>query len=290
MTNVSYYIHNLEPVIFHITGPLAVRWYGLSYLAGFIAAYILLLHLSRKGLFPVPKEQVQNLVVLTGFIGVFIGGRLGYCLFYGLDDWLRDPLFPLKVWQGGMASHGGMIGVILTLYFYARKHGHRFLDLTDNFACVVPVGIFFGRLANFINGELWGRVTRVPWAVIFPQEAGLHSPKEWNMYYIQDLVAQGVLHPRHPSQLYEAFGEGLLLFGVLWALRFSRFSRRSGVLSAAFLIVYAIARILAEFVREPDSTVYFGWLTRGQALSFFMFIVAAVLILFVRHRSTTDPA
>lgn len=277
MTNSSWYVHSLDPVLVHLHGPLAVRWYGLSYLAGFVAAYFLLRHLSRKKRFPAPPAELQNLVVMTGFIGVFVGGRLGYCLFYGLDEWLADPLYPLKVWQGGMASHGGMIGVIAYLAWYARKHRYRFLDLTDGFACVVPVGLLFGRLANFINGELWGRITNVPWAVVFPQEAGLFDPDRWTRADIHRLLQAGLLHPRHPSQLYEAFGEGLVLIAALWALRHSRWSRRPGTLSAAFLALYAIARIAVEFVREPDSAIYFGWMTKGQLLSLFMFVVAAIV-------------
>lgn len=260
---LSYWTHNLNPVIFPIAGPLAVRWYGMAYLLGFLGGWLILRHLSRRGEFAIPPDELSNFIVHIAVFGVFLGGRLGYVLFYAWDTFLNDPLFTFRVWEGGMASHGGMLGVMAVVFWTARKRKVSFWNLTDGLALAAPVGLFFGRLANFINGELWGRPTDVSWAVIFPQA--------------NDVVPV----PRHPSQLYEAFGEGLLLFIALWLLRRTAWGKHEGVLSAAFLLLYAVARISTEFFREPDSTVYFGWLTKGQLYSSIM-ILAGIMILATR--------
>ncbi|MFA6173578.1 MAG: prolipoprotein diacylglyceryl transferase [Kiritimatiellales bacterium] len=254
------YVHHLNPVLFHIWGPLAVRWYGLAYLLGFLGGYLLLLRMSKRGEFAVPPQELGSFIIHIAIYGVFLGGRLGYVLFYAWDIFIRDPLFLFRVWEGGMASHGGMLGVFLVVLWTAWKKKYPFWNITDGLALVAPVGLFFGRIANFINGELWGRATDVPWAVIFP-------------------LAEDVPPvPRHPSQIYEAFGEGLILFTALWLIRRTIRGKREGFLSATFLILYAVARIVSEFFREPDSTIYFGWLTKGQLYSSFM-ILAAVIIL-----------
>jgi len=257
---MTHWVHDLNPVIFNIAGPLAVRWYGLAYLFGFLGAYLLLQRASKRGEFQVPQKELSNFIVWIAIGGVFLGGRLGYVLLYSFKTFLRDPLFALRIWEGGMASHGGMLGVLAVLLWYAHRHRHSFWNLADQLAAVVPIGLFFGRIANFINGELWGRPANVPWAVIFPQA--------------DDVTPT----PRHPSQLYEAFGEGLVLFIVLQLIRRTSWGRRGGTVSAAFLLLYAAARISVEFFREPDNTVYFGWLTKGQLYSFFM-IAAALIIL-----------
>ncbi len=254
------YVHHLNPVIFQIWGPLAVRWYGLAYLLGFLGGYLLLLRMSKRGEFAVPPQDLGNFIVYLAIYGVFLGGRLGYVLLYAWDTFVHDPLFLFRVWEGGMASHGGMLGVFLVVLWTAWKKKYPFWNITDGLALVAPIGLFCGRIANFINGELWGRPTNVAWAVIFPQA--------------EDITPT----PRHPSQLYEAFGEGLLIFVALWLLRRTAWGKREGVLSAVFLILYAVARITSEFFREPDSTVYFGWLTKGQLYSSFM-ILGAVIIL-----------
>jgi phosphatidylglycerol:prolipoprotein diacylglycerol transferase len=247
-------------VVFHLWGPLAVRWYGLAYLAGFLGGYLLLRRLSKRGEFALPPEEISNFIVHVAIYGVFCGGRIGYVLFYAWETFLHDPLFLLRVWEGGMASHGGILGVIGVTLWTAWKKKISFWNLTDGLALVAPIGLFFGRLANFVNGELWGRPTLVSWAVIFPQ------------------AEDSVRTPRHPSQLYEAFGEGLLLFTALWLIRHTPWGKREGTLSAAFLILYAIARIASECFREPDSTIYFGWLTKGQLYSGVM-LVGAITIL-----------
>ena len=274
---MTYYIHNINPILFEIGGPLAVRWYGLSYLLGFIASILLLRHWSKRGEFEVPEKEVSNFVVLLAFFGVFIGGRLGYVFFYSFNTFLHDPLYAFRVWEGGMASHGGFIGVILFILWYARKNNHSFWNLTDNMAVTTSLGFAFGRLANFVNGELWGRTTSAKWGVIFPQELGLHYG-DYDLPAISSLVEAGQLVPRHPSQLYQAFTEGFLVFGIMMLLRCTPWGKRPGALSASYLVLYALARIAMEFFREPDSTIYFGWLTKGQLYSALMIVGAAVII------------
>ncbi len=274
---MTHYIHNINPIVFEIGGPLAIRWYGLSYLLGFVASIFLLRHWSRRGEFDVPEKEVSNFVVLLAFFGVFIGGRLGYVLLYGFGTFLSDPMYAFRVWEGGMASHGGFVGVILCILWYARKHKHSFWNLTDQMAATTSLGLAFGRLANFINGELWGRVSDVKWAVIFPQQLGMHYG-HYSQPEIEALVETGRLEARHPSQLYQAFTEGLLVFGIMMLLRNTKWGKQSGALSASYLILYALARISMEFFREPDNTIYFGWLTKGQLYSALMIIGAGVIL------------
>lgn len=274
---MTHYIHHINPILIHIGGPLAIRWYGISYLLGFVAAILMLRHWSKKGAFQVPLAEVSNFVVLLAFFGVFIGGRLGYTLLYGFSSFLQHPLSIFKVWEGGMSSHGGLIGVILFIFWYAKKNHYSFWNLIDNMACTAPLGFAFGRLANFINGELWGRVTTVKWGVIFPEVLGWNYG-QYTTDQIRVLVKNGELLPRHPSQLYQAAAEGFLVFVLMLSIRCTPWGKRPGALSASFLILYAIARISMEFFREPDSTIYFEWLTKGQLYSGLM-IVAALIIL-----------
>lgn len=274
---MPYYVHHFDPVLLHVAGPLAIRWYGLAYLFGFIAGWKLLIGFSRNGTFALPENEVGNFIMSIGIFGVLLGGRLGYALFYNLHETLADPLSLVQLWKGGMASHGGIIGVSCVLIWYARKHRVHLWNLADNLACVAPLGLMFGRLANFINGELWGRITTVSWAVIFPTEAGIPAGQRMETEQLRAMLDAGTLHPRHPSQLYEAAGEGLLLFVALMLIRRTPLGRRPGVLSAAFLTIYAAARIAGEFFREPDSTIYFGWMTKGQLFSLGMFIAAAIV-------------
>ncbi len=237
----------IDPVAVHL-GPLAIRWYGLAYAAGIFSAWWLMRSRVARPGSGWTEDQVGDFIFYAA-LGLVLGGRLGYVLFYNFSQYVRDPLAVFKVWQGGMSFHGGLIGALTAAALYARKTGKRFFEVTDRVAPVVPIGLFFGRIANFINGELWGAPTDLPWGVVFPDPAA------------GDI-------PRHPSQLYEALLEGLVLFAFLWI--FSRKPRPAGVVSGAFLIGYGVARFLVEFVRVPDAHLgylAFGWLTMGQVLT-----------------------
>jgi phosphatidylglycerol:prolipoprotein diacylglycerol transferase len=229
----------IDPVAFSI-GPLAVRWYGLMYLAGFAAAWWLGVSRIRKGLAPVTREAFDDLI-FYGVLGVILGGRLGYVLFYKPGYYAAHPLEIFYVWQGGMSFHGGLLGVMAAMAFAARKHRVDYLRLMDFVAPLCPLGLAAGRLANFINGELWGRATDLPWGMVF-RGAG---PE-----------------PRHPSQLYQFALEGLALFVVLWW--FSAKPRPRGQVSGLFLIGYGAFRFIAEFAREPDA--FLGLLALGLSM------------------------
>jgi len=258
---------SINPVAFHI-GSWPVHWYGLMYLIGLLAGWALLAwrirHLAVSGGAIINSEQLADLVFYTAF-GAIIGGRVGYLLFYDWSLFITHPLILFKVWEGGMSFHGGLLGVIIALWFYARKLGKSLVDLTDFIAPVVPIGLGAGRIGNFINGELWGRVTQVSWAMIFPS---------------------GGFLPRHPSQLYESFLEGLVLFCLLWI--YSRKPRPRGAVSALFLLGYGIFRFIVEFYREPDAHIGFlalGWMTEGQLLSLPMIILGVVMWVWSRRRA-----
>jgi phosphatidylglycerol:prolipoprotein diacylglycerol transferase len=230
---------NIDPIAISI-GPLAVRWYGLMYLLGFAAGWWLGNHRIRKGLAPVTRQQFDDLIFLA-VLGVILGGRLGYVLFYKPGYYLAHPIEIFYVWQGGMSFHGGLLGVMLAMVIAARKHRIEYLRLMDFVAPLVPLGIAAGRMGNFINGELWGRVTDVPWGMVFRGAGDA---------------------PRHPSQLYQFAGEGLALFFILWW--FSSKPRPKGQVSAVFLMGYGVLRFLAEFAREPDA--FLGYLALGMTM------------------------
>lgn len=246
----------IDPVALQI-GPVAIRWYGLMYLIGFASAWWL--GLKRKASLgsSTTDEQVSDLIFYCA-LGAILGGRLGYMLFYAWPELMHDPMSLFKIWQGGMSFHGGCAGVLLAAGYFAHKNKHTWLEVTDFVAPLVPIGLGAGRLGNFINGELWGRPSDVPWAIIFP--------------HVDEL-------PRHPSQLYECLLEGVILFIVLWW--FSSKPRPRGQISAAFLLGYSSARIFVENFREPDVQIGFLWhgLTMGQWLSVPM--VAFGLLLWV---------
>jgi len=235
-------------------GPLAVHWYGLMYLIGFTLFYLLGLYRCRQEWRGITKANLEDLL-FVGMVGVIVGGRLGFVLLYQPEYYLTHPLEIFAVWQGGMSAHGGFIGVILALFYFAWRNKKSILTVGDFVAPLVPLGFFFGRLGNFINGELWGRVASadLPWSMIFPQ------------------AGDGV--PRHPSQLYEATLEGLVLFFVVWIYSIKK--RPAGAVSGLFLFGYGLARFVVEFFREPDS--YLGLqaldLSRGQWLSLPMIII-----------------
>jgi len=251
-----------DPIAIHL-GPLSVHWYGLMYMAAFIL-FIWLGNLRiRRGHSFMTAKLLDDLL-LYGVLGVVLGGRLGFVLFYKPGEYLAHPAEILRVWEGGMSFHGGFLGVLLAMWLFARRQGKSFWQIADFVAPLVPLGLATGRLGNFINGELWGRVTRVdaPWAMLFPEAhqadrswAALHP--EW----IDTFLKYGGL-PRHPSQLYEFALEGLTLFAVLW--RFSAKPRPRAATSALFLLGYGLIRFLVEFTREPDD--YLGLLTAGLSM------------------------
>ncbi len=251
------YLHfpQIDPIAISI-GPLDVRWYGLMYLFGFIFANWLANRRAGKMADAWTKDQVSDLL-FAGFVGVVIGGRVGYVLFYNFDYFLADPLYLFKVWTGGMSFHGGLIGVTTAMFWYARKNQRRFFAVADFVAPLVPFGLGLGRLGNFMNGELWGRVTDVPWAMIFPGGGDV---------------------PRHPSQLYELTLEGVVLFIILnW---FIRKPRPVGSVSGLFLVFYGIFRFIIEYFREPDAQLglYGGFISMGQILSLPMILPGTLLL------------
>jgi phosphatidylglycerol:prolipoprotein diacylglycerol transferase len=260
----------IDPVLIQL-GPFAVRWYALAYVAGILGGWWLGARIAvRDDLFaphPAPGKAALDDMILWAALGVVVGGRLGFVLFYNLDYYLAHPLEIPQVWRGGMAFHGGAIGMIVATWAYARARDVSFLSLMDVIAAVAPIGLFFGRLANFVNGELYGRVTDVWWAVAFP--------------------AGGYL-PRHPSQLYQAGLEGLVLFAALMVLVFrQRALGRPGFVSGAFLAGYGVLRIIGEVFREPDPQLGFLWggLTMGQFLSVPMLLAGLALMAWARKRA-----
>jgi phosphatidylglycerol---prolipoprotein diacylglyceryl transferase len=257
MLELSY--PDIDPVALEI-GPLAIHWYGLMYLFGFACAWLLAMHRAKAPHSVIKRPQVENLITYGAF-GVILGGRAGYVFFYHFDYWLSDPLWLFRIWEGGMSFHGGLIGVALAVWLYARRIHQPFIAVADFVAPLVPLGLGFGRLGNFIGGELWGRASDVPWAMVFPKDpTGL---------------------ARHPSQLYQAITEGLLLFVVVYW--FSMRPRPRGAVTGVFLVGYGLFRIFTEFYREPDEHIQFdlfGWVTRGQMLSVPMVLLGAGLLLY----------
>lgn len=257
---------NLDPVAFSV-GPLQIRWYGLAYFAGILAGIRLAEHMVKRFTDLGLERGVFSEFMSSAFIGVIAGGRLGSIILYNPHHYLAHPLDVFAIWKGGMAFHGGLIGLVIAAFLHCRRHNINLLAFGDVAACAAPIGLFLGRIANFINGELWGRSTNLPWAVVFPNPA-----------------AGGI--PRHPSQLYEALAEGALLFVVTNAMaRVGSVRRRHGVIAGVFLFGYAVARILIELTREPDAPLI-GPLTRGQAYSMPMLLVGATMIaLALLHRA-----
>ncbi len=314
MNPLATYFHNLDPIIFDIPGtPLAVRWYGLAYIAGFIIGYLVLLQLSKRKLYCVEADKLGDFITAVCIFGVLMGGRLGEFFFYwlpehGLQGLMNDPTWVFRVWEGGMASHGGIIGVLLVAIWYARKNKLSISAVTDGLAIVCTIGLFCGRVANFINGELYGRACAATHALAckFPQEIftataekqiqarvaidhALGAPIE--QFLIRDSDGRIVEHygdailrlcrtnpavsealapfltPRYPSQLFEAVGEGLIIFIVLMAVRLGWKNAPAGIFCSLFCFLYAAARITCECFKEPDANVWYG-ITQGQVLSF----------------------
>lgn len=235
----------INPVAFSL-GPVKVHWYGLMYLIGFVGAWLLACWRTKHYKLDWTTEQISDLIFYAA-LGVILGGRIGYMLFYNFQELMHQPWVLFKIWEGGMSFHGGLIGVIIAVWVFARRFGKSFWEVGDFVAPLVPLGLAAGRAGNFINGELWGRVTDVPWAVIYS--------------HVDD-------QPRHPSELYELGLEGIGLFILVWCYASKR--RASGQVSAVFLMGYAVCRLIAECFREPDPQlgyIAFNWLTMGQLLS-----------------------
>src|SRR5256714_2158909 len=303
---LAYYVHDLDPLIFRLWDNVRPRWYGLAYVLGFGCSYALFRVLAKRGYADLPLAKVGDFITGAALFGVIVGGLLGYFSFYK-REMLREPLSILRVWEGGMSSHGGMLGLLLFTLYYAWRHKISWMNLGDNLVVTAPIGLFFGRCANFINGELYGRATIVSWAVQFPKEltenvgqaeraiiacrqidpslnssdaivaAVRHQPE------VKE-VLRGILMPRHPSQLYEAFFEGIVLFAILWFVR-TRMRQPNGVLTGLFFIFDAIFRIICENFREPDAPLV-GAFTRGQFFSFFLIAIGIAFVVVAKLRPT----
>ena len=265
---LAYWVHDLSPFVIRFTDKFGIRYYGLAYLLGFVGGALLLHAYARAGRSKLPSAQISDFIMAI-VVGVLVGGRVGsFVLYEGWRTLGSDPLAIFRVWDGGMASHGGFIGVALAMAWFARSRKLPFLHLSDLIVSVAPLGLLFGRIANFINGELWGKVSHVSWAVIFPESA--------------PGMPIDMIPPRHPSQLYEAALEGALLLAFMqWRFwRTDVVQRQPGRLAGEFLIAYAVVRMIGELFREPDDgiSLIFG-LSRGTFYSVFLIVVGLVLIL-----------
>lgn len=258
---------DIDPVALSL-GPLKVHWYGLMYLIGFAGAWALGRYRAAKPHSTWSSQAIDDLL-FYGALGVVLGGRIGYILFYNFANFIDNPLILLRVWEGGMSFHGGLLGVLAAMFLFKRRYGYGFWDTVDFVAPLVPIGLGAGRIGNFINGELWGRVSELPWAMAFPTGGAL---------------------PRHPSMLYEAFLEGLVMFALLWW--FSSKPRPRMAVSGLFGVLYGVFRFGVEFVREPDAHIgylAFGWVTMGQVLSLPLILIgSAMLVIAYRKNKTAD--
>jgi len=276
------YFHNINPIAFSI-GSFGVHWYGIMYLLGFVGAWWLGNRRCQQGRLAATEEQFSDLAFYV-MLGVIVGGRVGYMLFYTSLDWtLHDPLQLFRVWEGGMSFHGGLLGVLVAGWWWSRRNKIHFFDTVDFVAPLVPIGLGLGRLGNFIGGELWGRHTDAPWGMIFPRalESLGKSRDELYQMYLAGLLSH---EARHPSQLYEFTLEGIVMFSVLWF--YSRKPRPRYAVSGLFALLYGVFRFGVEFVREPDvqlGFIAFDWLTMGQILSLPLIAVGIVLLWLSRH-------
>ncbi len=259
---------DIDPVLFRM-GPVQVHWYGVMYLISFVAGWWLSRVRAAQPNWGWKPREIDDLLFYI-VLGVVLGGRVGYVLFYGLAQFLDNPLSLFAVWQGGMSFHGGFLGVLLALVLYGRKHQRGFFELTDFIAPIVPIGLGAGRIGNFINGELWGKVSEVPWGMVFPNAGPL---------------------PRHPSQLYEALLEGLVLFLILWF--YAHKPRPLMAVSGMFLLCYGVFRFGVEFFRLPDEHLgylAFGWLTMGQVLTAPMIVFGIAFLVYAYRRPGSGEA
>lgn len=293
---LAYYLHQLSPFLFEFRDGFGLRWYGLAYVLAFLLGYLLYKRLAERGYTQLPPAQVADFITWAAVFGVMLGGRVGWVLFYGLkESHAGDPWWwPIEVWKGGMSSHGGIIGLVLFTLFWSRRKGVSWTSLGDSLVVVAPIGLGLVRIANFINGELFGKPTMVPWAMQFPNELyddlslaprlGITGGEQIGGYIeaakrdpaLADSL-RTVLTPRHPSQLYEAALEGVVLFAALWFLR-TRCRVPRGVVTGAFFILYAVLRIVGEVFREPDRAWAVGPFSAGQFLSLFLVAIGAAFI------------
>jgi len=253
------YFPEINPIALKI-GPVKVHWYGLMYLVGFVAAWALALYRANKPNSGWRSQQVADLIFYAA-VGVIVGGRLGYVIFYNLPTFFANPLTVFQIWDGGMSFHGGMLGVAVATWIFARGQGRSWLAVIDFVAPLVPIGLGLGRIGNFINGELWGRVTSLPWGIVYPHAGPL---------------------PRQPSEIYEFLLEGVALFIIIWT--FSSKPRPRFAVTSMFLLFYGVFRFFAEFFRQPDPQlgfVAFGWMTMGQLLSLPMILIGLVLLIWI---------
>jgi len=252
---------NIDPVLVEL-GPIRLSWYGLMYVFGFLISYLLVRHQMKRKDFGISKQEVENLYFYL-IIGLMVGARLGYVLFYDLKIYLTDPLEILAIWHGGMSFHGGLIGVLIVGILFSWKNKKSFWRIADLIIVTAPIGLGLGRIGNFINGELYGRVTQIPWGMIFPKGGPL---------------------PRHPSQLYESALEGGVLFLILWLIKDKKLP--AGGLLAMFLSLYGVFRFFVEFFREPDAHLGFvlGPFTMGQVLTVFMIVGGMILFIYLKRK------
>jgi phosphatidylglycerol:prolipoprotein diacylglycerol transferase len=309
---LAYYVHHLNPYIWEMTPGFGLHWYGFAYVMAFLVGYLVYLWLSKRRYSQLPPEKVGDFITFAALFGVVLGGRLGSMLFYNYTDFFHNPLTFFLLWKGGMSSHGGILGLTFYTLWYARRHHLSWTSIGDNLCVVAPIGLFFGRLANFVNGELYGRAAPgVSWAMQFPRElldnqtladkAGLllagdpalapytskFDPIESIVEaartspHVRDVLAT-ILTPRYPSQLIEAALEGLILFCALWTLR-TMVKVPRGVITGAFFILYALLRIAGEQFRQPGSdspfAFAFGFLTYGQLLSLFLILIGIAFLI-----------
>lgn len=270
----GFWVHQLDPVLLRFHGDFGIRWYGLAYLAAFAIAYGLLSLMRKKNRITMTADQ-QSALFTWLIMGVLLGGRVGYVVLYAWHDFIQQPWMVFQVWQGGMASHGGFVGVIVAIWMFSRKHKIPLFRLGDALAVMTPPGLMLGRIANFINGELWGTPSRVPWAVIFPGSAPIHTPLNQ-------------IPPRHPSQLYEAGLEGAFLsVYMLWRMFGSKRPPAAGRIGGEFLILYGAVRVVGEQFREPDAALIMG-MSRGIFYSLFLILGGIILIGYVHTHSRED--
>ncbi len=266
---LAYFVHRLSPFVFEFREGFGLRWYGVAYVLAFLLGYWLYRWLAARGYSEMPPAQVGDFITWAAVFGVMLGGRLGWAIFYGWSEVTAHPLTFFKVWEGGMASHGGILGLVLFTLFWARRHRLSWTSIGDSLCVVAPIGLFLVRCANFINGELYGKPSAVAWAFIFPGDP--------------------LATPRHPSQLYEAGLEGVVLFAVLWLLR-TRARVPRGVITGVFFLLYATLRIVGEIFREPDPAWTVGGLSAGQFLSLFLFVIGGAFVVWGWHTQQYERA